>query len=99
MRFKSNKAGIKKLNMLIESENYKMAQEVLELSNTLAPVATGALRKSGYIKKDGKGYSVGYSVQYALNTHEKGANKRYLARAFNIVKAKNKLKDSNGGVL
>lgn len=54
----------------IAKSKFILAKMIYDKSMEYVPVDTGKLKKSGYIRKRGAGYEVGFSADYATYVHE-----------------------------
>lgn len=57
------------LKPAVDQIERKIAHRILEVAETLVPVATGELRDSGDIQHEGDGYSVNYTAPHAPFVH------------------------------
>jgi HK97 gp10 family phage protein len=64
----------------VDSLQRRIAHRILEISETIVPVATGELRDSGDIEHDGEGYNVMYTAPHSIYVHN--GTRRMPARPF-----------------
>ena len=73
----------------------EVAEEILKEAKKNCPVDSGKLRESGFIKKQGDGYQVGFSAEYAIIVHEQpqayreNGERHFLSNAVEKVAGKN----------
>lgn len=85
----------KQIEQAIKPLEKEVAEEILKEAKKNCPVDTGDLRNSGYVKKQGDGYAVGFSADYAMIVHEqpqsyrKNGKRHFLSDAVEKVAGKN----------
>lgn len=60
----------KQIEQAIKPLEKDIAEDILREAKKNCPVDTGKLRNSGFVKKTGDGYTVGFSADYAMVVHE-----------------------------
>lgn len=81
MKLKGVKEIVKRLHTVagetakgMEKGLVKAGAFLLRESQKIVPVDTGALKNSGFVRKDGEGFktdvTVGYTMEYAIYVHE-----------------------------
>lgn len=76
---------LKELPKILQIESNKfnsdIANEILEEAKRLCPVKSGHLKDSGYVRFDGKGFTVGFGAEYAIYVHENMSAKHTIGQA------------------
>ena len=60
----------RQIEQAIKPLEKEVAEEILKEAKKNCPVDTGTLKNSGYVKKQGDGYTVGFGADYAMIVHE-----------------------------
>lgn len=85
----------KQIEQAIKPLEKEVAEEILKEAKKNCPVDTGNLKNSGYVRKQGDGYTVGFGADYAMVVHEQpqsyreNGKRHFLSDAVEKVAGKN----------
>ncbi len=85
----------KQIEQVLKPLEKEVAEEILKEAKKNCPVDTGNLKNSGFVRKKGDGYEVGFGADYAMIVHEQpqsyreNGKRHFLSDAVEKVAGKN----------